>query len=176
VLSDLKARTAKPRVRPYKLADGQGLYLFVRPTGSKQWRFDYSLNNKRRTLTIGTYPETSLLDARRSRDDAKRSLKKHIDPLPRAIATTFKAVAEEWLAKLEREGDIAPTMVKKRWLLSYAYPYLSERPIADISAPELLQVLRKVEQPGRYESAKRLRSILSRIFRYAIATSRHTWQ
>jgi integrase len=172
VLSDTKALNAKPDAKPYKLADAQGLYLFVRPTGSKQWRFDYSYNTKRKTLTIGTYPYTSLKDARRSLEEAKTALEKNIDPALKPLSATFRDVAEEWLRKLEREGDDPKTMEKKRWLLTYAYPYLATRPVKEITAPELLRVLRKLEDRGMYESCKRLRSNFSRIFRYAIATAR----
>lgn len=172
MLSDTQALNAKPLDRPYKLSDAAGLYLFVRPTGSKQWRFDYSYNSKRKTLTIGTYPYTSLKEARRSLENAKTALEKNIDPALRPLSVTFKDVAEEWLRKLEKEGDDPKTMEKKRWLLSYAYPVIASRPIPEITAPELLRILRKLESSGKYESAKRLRSNLSRIFRYAIATAR----
>jgi integrase len=172
VLTDTEARTAKPKDKAYKLYDREGLYLFVRPTGSKQWRYDYEFNHKRKTLTIGSYPDVRLLDARRARDDARRSLKTHKDPSFKAAGSTFKAVAEEWLHKLEREGDAPITTEKKRWLLSYAYPILEDRPISQITAPEILQALRKLEAKGKYESARRLRSVISRIFRYAIATAR----
>jgi integrase len=172
VLTDVQARNAKPAEKPYKLSDAQGLYLFIRTTGSKPWRFDYTFNARRKTLTIGTYPYTSLQGARRSVDDAKRSLSKDIDPALKPAAAGFKDVAEEWLRTLAKEGDDPKTMEKKRWLLSYAYPYIGSRNISGITAPELLQLLRRLEAPGKYESAKRLRSVLSRIFRYAIATSR----
>jgi integrase len=89
-----------------------------------------------------------------------------------ATATTFKAVAEEWFDKNEREGRAKVTLDKIRWLLGMAYPIIGERPIADISAQEVLLVLRKVEATGRYESARRMRSVISRVFRYAIATAR----
>lgn len=172
MLTDTQARNAKPAEKPYKLSDAQGLYLFVRPSGSKQWRFDYTFNDRRKTLTIGTYPHASLQDARRSLDDAKKALSKNVDPALKPTASTLKEVAEEWLRKLEKQGDLPPTMEKKHWLLSYAYPYIGNRNIPEITAPELLRLLRKLEAPGKYESAKRLRSVLSRIFRYAIATSR----
>jgi integrase len=172
VLTDAKARNAKPCARPYKLSDGAGLYLFVRPSGSKQWRYDYSFNVRRKTLAIGTYPYTSLRDARQLLHDSKTALAKSIDPALKPTTTTFKEIAEEWLTKLENEGDAAPTMQKKRWLLAYAYPYIGNRSLCEITAPELLRVLRKLEGPGKYESAKRLRSVLSRVFRYGIATAR----
>ncbi|MGP1680418.1 MAG: tyrosine-type recombinase/integrase [Burkholderiales bacterium] len=170
MLTDTQARDAKPAEKPYKLSDAQALYLFVRPTGSKQWRFDNAFNARRKTLTIGAYPHTSLQDARRALDDARKALSKKVDPALKPISSTFKDVAEEWLRKLEKEGDDPKTWKKKRWLLSYAYPYIGSRNISEITAPELLQLLRKLEAPGKYESAKRLRSVLSRIFRYAIAT------
>jgi integrase len=121
-----------------------------------------------------------LKHAREKRDEAKRLLADNIDPstqrrlekLTAASGNTFWAVAEEVLKKLEREGRADLTLVKKRWLLDFAYPVIGERPIAEITAPELLAVLRKIESRGRYETARRLRSTCGMVFRYAIATGR----
>jgi integrase len=122
----------------------------------------------------------TLKHAREKRDEAKRLLADNIDPstqrrlekLTAASGNSFRAVAEEVLGKLEREGRAEVTLAKKRWLLDFAYPAIGERPIAEITAPEVLAVLRKVEARGRYETARRLRSTCGMIFRYAIATGR----
>lgn len=172
MLSDTRARTAKPKEKPYKLSDGAGLYLFVRPTGSKQWRYDYSFNQRRKTLTFGTYPHTTLAEARAQLQSAKTSLNKNTDPALKAEGCTFKEVAEEWLRTLEAKGDNPNTMQRKRCLLAYAYPHIGTKNVQDITTPELLAILRRLEANKLYESTKRLRSNLSRIFRYAIATAR----
>jgi integrase len=121
-----------------------------------------------------------LKHAREKRDEAKKLLVNRIDPsthrrlekLTAASCNTFRAVAEEVLMKLQREGRADVTLTKKRWLLDFAYPAIGDRLIAEITAPELLAVLRKVEARGRYETARRLRSTCGMVFRYAIATGR----
>lgn len=184
-MSSLFATTvvsAKPRDRDYKLSDGAGLYLLVRPNGSKLWRFNYRYLEKHRTLAFGAWPDVSLADARGRRDEARRLLAAGTDPshqkkvdAARARVEendTFKTVAIEWTEKKEREGMAEITLSKIRWLLDKAYPKIGNRPIAKITAQEVLAALRVVEATGRYESARRMRSVLSRVFRYAIATTR----
>jgi integrase len=140
----------------------------------------YRFGGKQKTLAIGAYPTFMLKAARDKREEAKRLLANGIDPsmqrrLDKQITSTgntFKAVAEEVLAKLEKEGRADVTLTKKRWLLDFAYPAFGDRPIAEITALEVLSVLRRVEARGRYETARRLRSTCGTIFRYAIATGR----
>ena len=173
---------AKPRERDYKLSDGGGLYLLVRPNGTKLWRLNYRYFEKHRTLAFGAWPEVTLADARLRREEAKRLLAAGTDPshqqkvdAARARVEeneTFKAVALEWVAKNEREGMAEITLSKIRWLLEKAYPRIGNRPVAKVTAQEVLATLRSVEATGRYESARRMRSVLSRVFRYAIATTR----
>jgi hypothetical protein len=180
MLSDARVRNAKPVARPIKLSDAGGLHLLIQPRGSKLWRLAYRFDGKQRTLALGIYPIVSLQDARQQRDEAKRQLVNGIDPSAQrrlekqttAAGNTFKSVAEELLGKLEKEGRAPQTLQKLRWLLSFAYPSIGDRRVAEITAPELLSVLRKVEARGRYESARRLRSTCGMLFRYAIATSR----
>jgi len=180
MLSDTRVRTAKRADRPIKLSDSGGLHLLIQRNGSKLWRLAYRFGGKQKTLAIGVYPTVTLKHAREKRDEAKRLLADNIDPstqrrlekLTAASGNTFRAVAEEVLKKLEREGRADLTLVKKRWLLDFAYPVIGERPIAEITALELLAVLRKIESRGRYETARRLRSTCGMVFRYAIATGR----
>lgn len=173
---------AKPRERDYKLFDGGGLYLLVRPSGTKLWRLNYRYLDKHRTLAFGAWPDVSLAVARSRRDEARRLLSAGTDPSHQQKTDaararieendTFKTVAKEWIAKNERQGMAEITLSKIRWLLDKAYPKIGNRPIAKITAQEVLVVLRGVEATGRYESARRMRSVLSRVFRYAIATTR----
>jgi integrase len=183
-LSDMSVRTAKPTATPRKLSDGGGLFLLIKPPpiGSKLWRLAYRFAGKQKTLALGIYPVVSLAQARRGRDEAKKLLASGIDPsiqrkADRQVAKatagiTFRAVAEEVVAKLEREGRAHVTIAKKRWLLDFAYPAFGERPVSEITAKDLLAVLREIEARGIYETAKRLRSTCGMVFRYAIATGR----
>jgi integrase len=180
MLNDTRIRATKPCKRPIKLSDSGGLYLLIAPHGSKLWRLAYRFGGKQKTLAIGAYPTSTLKAARDKREEAKRLLANGIDPSAqrrldkqiKSTGNTFKAVAEEVLAKLEKEGRADVTLTKKRWLLDFAYPAFGDRPIAEITALEVLSVLRQVEGRGRYETARRLRSTCGTVFRYAIATGR----
>lgn len=182
-LTDTALRNAKPRDRDYKLTDAGGLYALVRANGSKLWQMRYRFAGKQRTLSIGAYPDVPLAQARAKRDAAKAQLRAGQDPshakkIERiaaevAAATTFEAVADEWLAKLKREGKSAATISKNTWLLrGLAYPHIGKRPISALTAPELLDVLRKAERRGLFETATRQRGVFGQVFRYAIATHR----
>lgn len=181
-LSATAIKAAKGRDKPYKLTDSDGLFLLVTPAGGRYWRMNYRHLGKQKTLAFGVWPETGLADAREKRDAARKVLARGDDPAETsrleklsasiAAANSFKAVADEWLVKMEREGRSPVTMKKLRWLLDFINASIGRRPIASISAQELLVMLRKMEGKGRYETAKRLRSTCSQIFRYAIATAR----
>jgi integrase len=174
--------SAKPGAKPYKVTDRDGLFLLVNPNGSKLWRLRYRLDGKEKKLSIGAYPEVGLSDARDRAAKARKQLAQGLNPQAEkdrekltaklSRENTFRAVADEWLAKQAREGRADATMEKNRWLLELAYAALGSRPIAEITAPELLSVLRKVEARGRHETARRLRAICGTLFRYAIATGR----
>jgi hypothetical protein len=181
-LTDVRIRNAKPSSKAYKLSDGGGLYLLVKPDGGRYWRMDYRFAGKRRTLALGVYPTVTLSDASIGRHEARGLLAKNIDPGAAkrankragklASENTFEAVAREWLGNQRRR--LAP----RYWALLLArlegdiFPLLGSRPIAEIDAPELLEVLRKVEKRGVIETARRLRQICGQVFRYAIASGR----
>lgn len=181
-LSVVAIKAAKTRDNAYKLSDADGLYLLVTPSGGRYWRMNYRHLGKQKTLAFGVWPETGLADARAERDAARKVLARGDDPAERikldriaatvAASNSFKAVADEWLVKVEKEGRSAVTMKKLRWLLGFINASIGKRPIASISAHELLEMLRRMEGKGRYETAKRLRSTCSQVFRYAIATAR----
>lgn len=181
-LSAIAVTKAKPRDKAYKLADSGGLFLLVMPAGGRYWRLNYRFDGKYRTLALGVFPDVSLASARSKRDEARKALAAGINPaIQRKIAiqqqeldatSTFKCVAAEWLAKREREGLAEITLDKAKWLLDFAYPAIGDRKVSEITVPELLGVLRSVEARGRYETARRLRSVCGRVFRYAIATGR----
>ncbi len=182
MLTHLQITSAKPKAKPYRLTDGQGLVLVIQASGSKLWRFRYRYGGRQKTLHLGPWPEVSLAEAREKGRQARKAVASGIDPVLEkkrakvvakfAAATSFKDVAQEWLGKCEREGRAEVTLDKVRWLLSMAYPLIGTHPIDGITPHEALAVLRKVEANGRYESARRMRSVLSRVFRYGIATAR----
>ena len=183
-LTDVRIRSAAPAATITKLSDGEGLQLWVMPTGAKVWKLAYRFLGKQKTLTIGPYPVVTLLEARRAKDAARRQMaagadpaaQKQIDKLTRRIAAenTFSAVAAELLAKKKREGKSESTLFKVGWMHGIAAGTIGDRPIADITAPEILKVLRDVEARGNLETAKRIRSVIGEVFRYAIATARAT--
>ncbi|PNG25607.1 tyrosine-type recombinase/integrase [Methylocella silvestris] len=182
-LTDAAIRAAKSRDgRTLKLSDGGGLQLWVTPSGSKLWNIAYRFGGKQLKLSLGAYPVVGLKDAREKKDDAKRLLAAGTHPgqqkktlaltKANAEANTFAVIADELLAKKNREG-LAPTTIQKvKWLLDFARPALGGRPIGDITAPEVLAVLRTVEGRGRHETARRLRSTIGECFRYAVASGR----
>lgn len=180
-LSDTAIRAAKPREQQFKLNDEKGLLLIVRPTGGKLWRLKYRFAGKEQQFTIGTYPEVGLKEARERRDAARALLAQGKDPsaekkrdkVAAAISAgnTFKLVAEEHIAKRQREGAATATIAKAHWHLS-RLEKLHNRPIAEIEAFEVLDVLRKLETRGNLEAARQIRAFASRIFRYGVATTR----
>ena len=181
-LTDTAVRLAKSGESDRKLADEKGLYLLVTTTGSKLWRLKYRIGGKEKKLALGAYPEIGLKEARARRDEARKVAQEGSDPAVAkreariakriASANTFLAVADEFIAKLEAEGRADVTIGKTRWLLAKLTPALGTRPIAEISPHELLAVLKASERAGHRETARRLRSFASRVFRYAVATAR----
>lgn len=180
-LTDTTIKNAKPKPTQYKLYDEKGLFVIVRPTGGRLWRLKYRYQGKEQQLSLGTYPEVSLKEARQRRDEAREMLAGGKDPsaekkrtrLVEALGAgnTFKAVAEEYIDKQGREGRAEATLVKARWHLSLL-KLLHTRPIADIEPVELLAELRKVESKGHLEAARQVRAFASRVFCYGVATTR----
>ncbi|MBF0383688.1 MAG: tyrosine-type recombinase/integrase [Magnetococcales bacterium] len=181
-LTDAKIRQLKPRDKPFKSSDGGGMFLLVNPKGSKWWRLRYRFNNKQKTLSLGVYPEVSLKLARERRDEAKRLLAEGIDPgehrkivkATQSVAgeETFQAVALEWFAKFEPGWAKGHSTKLIRRLENNAFPWLGKRPINEITAPELLAVLRRIESRGALDMAHRVKQHCGQVFRYAIATGR----
>jgi hypothetical protein len=176
--SDVKCRQTRPTAKLRKLSDGGGLQLWIQSTGARWWRLAYRFAGKQKLLALGVYPTVSLADARQARDEARRLLASGIDPSrakkvkQEQSENTFRSIAEEHVERLRREGRADRTISKIKWLLEFAYPILGDRPIRDVDAQTVLKALRQVEARGRYESARRLRSTIARVFRYAISTAR----
>jgi integrase len=181
-LSDTAIKNTKPGAKPIKLADEKGLFLLVTPAGGKWWRLKYRFGGKEKLLSLGTYPEVSLKDARQRRDDARKLLVNDIDPSvnrkavkatkTERAANSFEVIAREWFSKKSQgwAASNADKIIKR--LENDAFPWLGARPITEITPPELLKVLRRIEERGAVESAHRLRNYCGAIFRYAIATGR----
>jgi integrase len=181
-LSATAISQAKAQGKPRKLFDGGGLFLLVQPSGSKWWRFKYRFLGKEKLLSLGVYPEVSLKDARERRDAARKLLAHGIDPshnrqLSNAANTengenTFEAIAREWLAKFSPNWEKGHTDKITRRLERDVFPWFKGRAIRDITAPELLKCLRRIEERGALETAHRALQNSGAVFRYAIVTGR----
>lgn len=180
-LTDMKVLKAKPKDKPVSLFDGGGLYLLVTPSGGKLWRFKYRFDKHEKKLALGAYPEISLLDARQRRDEARRQLAHGIDPGAIRKAQkqaniqeteTFEVIAREWFNKFKHTWKESHSARLLSRLEKNVFPHIGSKPIAQIKAPELLGVLRRLESRGIIHTAHSIRGICGQIFRYAVATGR----
>ncbi|MBP0594563.1 integrase arm-type DNA-binding domain-containing protein [Paraburkholderia sp. LEh10] len=181
-LTDTTIRTTKPGDKPLKLFDGGGLFLLIAPTGGKLWRLKYRFGGKEKLLALGAYPAVSLKQARERRDEARKQLADGVDPGANrkakkaarlaSAADSFEVIAREWFARF------APTWAEThsskiiQRLEKDVFPWLGARPIAEITAPELLTVLRRIEDRGALDTALRAKQNCGQIFRYAVASGR----
>ena len=178
-LSDAALRKAKPSNKAQRLFDGGGLFVEISPSGGKWWRLKYRLGGKEKRLSLGTYPDTGLADARENRDAARKLLAQGVDPSAErqaakqsqaqvmlAVSDIFKAMARTWMARQE-VAEI--TANKTRWVMeTFLFPEIGDRPIAEITPRELLLALRRIEQTGKLETAKRARIKAGQVFRFAM--------
>jgi len=176
-LNDLKVKNAKAKDKPYKITDGDGLYLQVTPPGGKLWRFRYRFERKEKLLAFGKYPDVTLLDARKLRDDARRELAQGVDPSvirqdKKKDAETFELVAREWFKKFSSGWVESYSSKLIGRLEHHVFPYIGNNLICSIKAPELLATLRRIEANATTYTAHRVRAICGQIFRYGVATGR----
>ncbi|QXV73607.1 integrase protein [Rhizobium phage RHph_X2_30] len=181
-LSDTKVRNAKGRDKQYKLMDDLGLYVLVKPNGSRLWRFDYQLSGKRKTLAFGKYPAVSVVDARARRDEARKQLDNGLDPSVEQklsklqdefnASNTFGAIADEYLEKFKAAGRAKTTISKKTIALKTHAAALRDRPISEIKPIEILSVLQRLEKKGLLETAVITQEAVTEVFRLAIRTAR----
>jgi integrase len=181
-LSDATVRNAKPKAKPYKIADGEGLFLLVLPSGAKYWRLRYFFGGKEKLLALGVYPEITLTEARERRSQTRKMLAHGNDPgelkkdakrqATMKASNAFEAIAREWLDKRNHHLSESTREVKLRRLEAYVLPKLGARPITDISAADVLAMLRTLEQRGTLDVAHRVMQITGQVFMYAIATGR----
>lgn len=181
-LTAVQINAAKPKEKAYKLADEKGLYLIINPNSSKLWRFKYRFNGKEKLLAFGSYPDVSLLNAREKRDEARKLLANDVDPgihkqiQKRAKKSTaensFENIAREWYVKFSTNWEPNHGDRVLRRLERDVFPWIGNRPITEIMAPEILTALRRIENRGAIETAHRIQQNCSQIFRYAVATGR----
>jgi len=177
-LTDPTIRNTKPADKPQKLFDGGGLFLLVTPAGQRYWRLKYRVAGKEKLLALGVYPDVSLAAARKKRDEAREKLAAGVDPgeakkadkraARLAAINTFEALALAWMD--ERRPYVEPAQYDKTLARfnSDAFPWIGKRPIIEIEAPDILEVLKRVDSRGARFTAHRLRSEISRVFRYGI--------
>lgn len=181
-LSDTKIRSTKPADKPYKLADGGGMYLLVTPAGGRLWRLKYRFGGKEKLLALGAYPDVGLALARERRDAARRLLAEGTDPgahrkalaadKVRMATNSFEGVALEWHAMKSKKWAKVTADKALVHLRTYVFPEIGHLPIASIKASVLLDMLRKVEEKGVAYTATRIREMCGQIFRYGVATGR----
>ncbi len=181
-LTDTTIRTAKPRETPYKLADGKGLFLLVSPAGGKWWRLKFRIGGKEKLLSLGTYPDTGLKEARGKRDEARKMMATGIDPSEhrKAVkatarelgANSFEVICREWLEHKRCNIEDAQYLKAKARIEKDVFPWIGSSPITEITAPEVLAVLRRIDARGARYTAHKVKSEISQCFRYAIATGR----
>ena len=177
-LSETRIRAAKSKERPYKLFDERGLFMLVTPTGGRLWRLRYRIGALEKLISLGAYPDVTLKRAREKRDEARILIADDIDPSAQrkaqraALLDTFEGVAQEWLALHSKSLSPETLSILGARLNSALYPYLGSRPVAAITAQELLVVIRRIEARGRHETAHRVRALAGRVLRFAVATGR----
>ncbi|MFB3081794.1 MAG: tyrosine-type recombinase/integrase, partial [Nitrosomonadaceae bacterium] len=164
-LTDVAIRKAKPRTKPYKKADGGGLFLQVQPNGSKYWRLFYRFEGKQKLLALGVYPDVSLLLARERRDVARKLLATGTDPSENRKAkkkasqdsseNSFEVVAREWLAFYMKNKVASHSEKVIRRFERFLFPWLGSKPIADITPPQVLEAVKRIENLGSFETAHR---------------------
>ncbi len=178
-LTDTKISKAKPTDKPQKMGDGKGLYLLINPTGSKLWRWKYRVDGKEKLMTLGSYPELSLAQARVRHEDERRLLRVGTDPMAQrkavkqarqiAADNSFATVAALWWKSWSAARSVRHAEYVLRRLNDDVFPVIGARPVAEIEAPELVRMIKLIEKRGALDIAKRALQTTGQVFRYAIA-------
>jgi integrase len=181
-LSDIKIRNAKPAEKPVRLFDERGLYLEVSPAGGKWWRLKYRFAGKEKRLSLGVYPDVSLKDARDSREECRKMLASGVDPSENRKArksassdrasNSFEVVTREWFAKFSSGWAASHSGRILEFFERDVFPWLGDRAISDVTAKDLLGIIRRIEGRGALDTAHRARGRCGQVLRYAVATGR----
>lgn len=181
-LSDLRIRKLRPADKPYKVADANGLYLYVTPTGSLIWRMDYRFEDKRKTITLGRYPTCSLANARALHLDAMTLVDSGIDPsshrrqekarAAQQAENTFDRIADEYIERLVAAKRAEATVEKNRWFKRQIDSAILNKPIIEVTSLDILENLQRIERTGRRDTAHGVRGFIGSVFRLAISTLR----
>ena len=179
-ISDIQVRNLKPRDKAYKVSDFESLFVLVKANGSKLWQMKYRLFGKERLLSIGVYPDVSLAQARKAKEEARAKVAASIDPSEakqtekrvkrEEAGQTFEKIGAAFLDKQRKEGKSKATLDKTEYHLKLANRDFGRRPITEINAPLILKTLKKVEAKGNYETAHGLHARIGSVFRYAVAS------
>lgn len=182
MLTVTATNNAKPKDKPYKLADEKGLYLFIQSSGSKLWRFDYRFGGKRKTLALGSFPDVGLSDARDRRDAARKLLANDADPSETKKAAkaskvglqlnSLEVVAREWASSYFTNKSASHQQRTLRRLELYIFPWMGSRQISEITAPQILEAVKRIENLNKLETAHRTLQAVSQVFRHAVQTGR----
>lgn len=181
-LTDAMVRKSKPKPTPFKMADGGGLFLLVQPNGSKYWRLAYRFGGKQKLLALGIYPDVPLVLARERREEARKLLAAGVDPSENRKAAkaarleraenSLEVITREWLAShMKNKAPSHREKVIRRFEL-YLFPWLGGKPIADITARQVLEAVQRIEKQGKLETAHRALQVCGQVFRYAVQTGR----
>lgn len=183
-LTDTALRNSKPKEKPYKVYDEKGLFIQITPNGGKWWRFKYRIWGKEKLISFGTYPEVSLSDARSRRDEARKLLSQNPQVDPSAVkksqkdavyathANSFEMLAREWGESFFINKSDSHKVRTLRRLEIYMFPWIGKRPISEITAPEILEVVRRPQNQNKLETAHRVLQATSQVFRYAVQTGK----
>ena len=182
MLTDTAIRKAKPGLRPRKLTDGRGLFLLLTPAGGRWWRFRYGFAGREKLLSLGVYPDVLLKAAREKAEDARRLVAAGTDPSAarqaekrearEAAENDFESVAREWLENVKEQWAPQHHADSLKRFEVHIFPRIGCRPIRDITAPELLSVLRAIEARGTIELAHKVARACGQVFRFALASGR----
>lgn len=181
-LTEIKIRSAKSKIKPYKLSDGEGLYLLIHSNGSKYWRLKYRIRNKEKVHAIGQYPDISLAEAREKKFYVKQDIKNGIDPNDKkkieafekrlADDNTFESVALEWHKKNIRKWSERQALKLENWINKELVPVFGYLQVNEVKPIHVMQVMKNIESREAYDVARRVLNLCSQIFRYAIPTGR----
>ncbi len=174
-LTDKEIKASKPKEKEYKLSDGQSLYLVVKTNGTKFFRYDFTFENKRKSMSFGVYPETSLSEARILRDKTRELLKQNINPIFEKNSSNntdniniFKNISEKWLLRMQNDW-VESTYIKVLNVLeNHAYPYIGNKFIKDITRTDILNIIDRMNKKGLFGSAEKLISNINRIYKFAV--------